>query len=229
MNRTMPRAVDIQAALAPLPVLRNRRPDTPSAEAAAAFARLAETRDGAVFAGMRADAGDDAIMLDAQLAEGPAMRFDLGDRARHVGAGQAETCGGLAEQFGIELRFGKGRVADAIDRCDRFFRIGEDVGGAARRFGQQAPGRISEPRTAIGPAAINAKIISRHERLLRGGGIAAEASRSRGPRLGGDFGADHNAKAAKTKVAWARKASAGAVLPPGRNGRGTGLVSPGAK
>ena len=51
MSRSKPKAVDIRATLAPLPVLRNRRPDTPGAEAAAAFARLAETRDGAVFAG----------------------------------------------------------------------------------------------------------------------------------------------------------------------------------
>jgi uncharacterized cupin superfamily protein len=51
MNRRKPVAVDIQAAIAPLPILRTRRPDTPAAEAAGAFARLAETRDGAVFAG----------------------------------------------------------------------------------------------------------------------------------------------------------------------------------
>jgi uncharacterized cupin superfamily protein len=51
MNRRKPVAVDIQAAIAPLPILRMRRPDTPAAEASAAFARLAETRDGAVFAG----------------------------------------------------------------------------------------------------------------------------------------------------------------------------------
>ena len=51
MSHRQPKAVDIQAALAPLPVLRNRRPDTPGPESAAAFARLAETRDGAVFAG----------------------------------------------------------------------------------------------------------------------------------------------------------------------------------
>jgi len=47
----MPKAVDIRKALAGLPVLRNRRPDTPEPEAAAAFATLAETRNGGVFAG----------------------------------------------------------------------------------------------------------------------------------------------------------------------------------
>lgn len=51
MSDTLPKAVDIQAALAPLSVLRNRHPNTPGPEVAAAFARLAETRNGAVFAG----------------------------------------------------------------------------------------------------------------------------------------------------------------------------------
>jgi quercetin dioxygenase-like cupin family protein len=51
MSRNKPIAVDIRATIAPLPILHNRRADTPAAEAATAFARLAETRDGAVFAG----------------------------------------------------------------------------------------------------------------------------------------------------------------------------------
>jgi len=47
----MPKAVEIRKALAGLPVLRNRRPDTPEPEAAAAFATLAKTQSGGVFAG----------------------------------------------------------------------------------------------------------------------------------------------------------------------------------
>ena len=47
----MPKAVDIREAIAHLPVLRNRRPDTQESEAKAAFAVLAETRNGGVFAG----------------------------------------------------------------------------------------------------------------------------------------------------------------------------------
>ena len=47
----MPKAVDIREAIAPLPVLRNRRPETQESEAEAAFAVLAETRNGGVFAG----------------------------------------------------------------------------------------------------------------------------------------------------------------------------------
>ena len=47
----MPKAVDVSDAIAPLPVLRNRRPETRGPEADAAFATLAETRNGGVFAG----------------------------------------------------------------------------------------------------------------------------------------------------------------------------------
>ncbi len=55
----MPRAVDVSDAIAPLPVLRNRKPETQGPEggpeggpeADAAFATLAETRNGGVFAG----------------------------------------------------------------------------------------------------------------------------------------------------------------------------------
>jgi uncharacterized cupin superfamily protein len=51
MGRIRPTPVDINAALAPLPMLRNRGPQTPGPEKEAAFARLAETHNGAVFAG----------------------------------------------------------------------------------------------------------------------------------------------------------------------------------
>jgi mannose-6-phosphate isomerase-like protein (cupin superfamily) len=47
----MVKAVDIKAALAPLPVLHGRSPDTPDEESAKAFTTLADYRDGGVFAG----------------------------------------------------------------------------------------------------------------------------------------------------------------------------------
>ena len=47
----MVKAVDIEKALAGLPVLHGRGPDTSEDEAGAAFATLAETQDGGVFAG----------------------------------------------------------------------------------------------------------------------------------------------------------------------------------
>lgn len=47
----MPKAVDIAAAIAPLPTLHNRRPESHGPEVDAAFAILAETETGGVFAG----------------------------------------------------------------------------------------------------------------------------------------------------------------------------------
>ncbi len=47
----MAKAVDIKAALAPLPVLRGRTPETGRDEAAKSFATLAPFGDGGVFAG----------------------------------------------------------------------------------------------------------------------------------------------------------------------------------
>ncbi|HJQ58321.1 MAG TPA: cupin domain-containing protein [Vineibacter sp.] len=51
MKQTRAKPADIHAALAALPALRNRGPQTPEHEVQAAFARLSETRDGAVYAG----------------------------------------------------------------------------------------------------------------------------------------------------------------------------------
>jgi uncharacterized cupin superfamily protein len=47
----MPKAVSVSEAIAPLPVLRNRKPETQGTKVDAAFAMLAETRNGGVFAG----------------------------------------------------------------------------------------------------------------------------------------------------------------------------------
>lgn len=47
----MPKPVHIKNALAGLPVLRGRRPDTPIEETAPSFTTLATTEDGGVFAG----------------------------------------------------------------------------------------------------------------------------------------------------------------------------------
>ncbi len=47
----MVKAVDIQATLAGLPVLRGRSAETPEEEAAEAFATLADFGDGGIFAG----------------------------------------------------------------------------------------------------------------------------------------------------------------------------------
>ncbi len=47
----MVKAIDIEAALATRPVLRERSPETPADEEAEAFATLAAFRDGGIFAG----------------------------------------------------------------------------------------------------------------------------------------------------------------------------------
>ncbi len=71
----MPKAVNISDAIAALPVLRNRAPDTQGPEAEAAFATLAETQNGGVFAGS----------FDG---ESPWERHINGDELVHVLAGE---------------------------------------------------------------------------------------------------------------------------------------------
>ncbi len=88
---------------------------------------------------MGADAGDDAVMLDANGFERPGMGFDLGDGTGHVGAGEAET--GLVSQQEVPVASPasvQGRAADLVDIGDCFGGVGEDVGGTTRRLGDQA-------------------------------------------------------------------------------------------
>ena len=68
------KAVDIQAELARLPVLRGRAADTTAAEAAAAFATLAPFREGGIFAG-------------SFEGESPWERHSMGDELVHILAG----------------------------------------------------------------------------------------------------------------------------------------------
>lgn len=71
----MVKAVDIQASLAGLPVLRDRGAETPEVEVDEAFATLAEFRDGGVFAG-------------SFTGESPWERHSKGDELVHVLAGE---------------------------------------------------------------------------------------------------------------------------------------------
>ncbi len=70
------KAVHIETELAKHPVLRGRRPDTPEAEAAEAFATLAALRDGGLFAGR----------FDGESAW---ERHPQGDELVHILAGRA--------------------------------------------------------------------------------------------------------------------------------------------
>ena len=72
----MVKAVDIEAALAGRPTLRNRGPETTDEEAAAAFATLAAFRDGGIFAG-------------SFQGESEWERHRQGDELVHVLAGEA--------------------------------------------------------------------------------------------------------------------------------------------
>ncbi len=89
-----PKAVDIDAAIAPLPVLKNRTPETEGSEAASAFAVLAETETGAVFAGSfegtsaweRHPNGDELVQVlvgETQLT----IKMEDGDHTLHMQAG----------------------------------------------------------------------------------------------------------------------------------------------
>ena len=71
----MVKAVDIQATLAGLPVLRGRGTDTPEDEVSEAFATLADFGDGGIFAG-------------SFQGESPWERHTKGDELVHVLAGE---------------------------------------------------------------------------------------------------------------------------------------------
>ncbi|MEM7226418.1 MAG: cupin domain-containing protein [Pseudomonadota bacterium] len=79
----MAKAIHIETELAGRPVLRDRGPETTPEEAAAAFARLAEFRDGALFAGSfqgqspweRHGSGDELV----QILKGTATLTILSD------------------------------------------------------------------------------------------------------------------------------------------------------
>ncbi len=89
-----PKAVDIDAATAPLPVLKNRTPETEGPEADSAFTTLAETETGGVFAGSfegssaweRHPNGDELVQVlagETQLT----IRMEDGDHTLHMKAG----------------------------------------------------------------------------------------------------------------------------------------------
>ena len=88
MSRIRPTPVDINAALAPLSMLRNRGPETSGPDKEAAFARLAETHNGAVFAGSfqgqsdweRHRNGDELV----QILAGETQLTIVTDESRHV-------------------------------------------------------------------------------------------------------------------------------------------------
>lgn len=90
----MVKPVDIQAALAGLPVLRGRSRHTPEDEAAASFARLARFGDGAIFTGSfqgdsdweRHSKGDELVQIIAGATR-LTILTDAGPRELELKAG----------------------------------------------------------------------------------------------------------------------------------------------
>ena len=109
----MVKAVDIEAALAGLPVLQRRRADTPEDEAAAAFATLADFRDGGVFAGSFA-------------GESPWERHPKGDELVQVLAG-ATTLTVLTDEGPQVLEMKAGMLAVVPQGCWHRFHAPEGV------------------------------------------------------------------------------------------------------
>ena len=99
----MVKAVDISAELAKLPVLHNRRPDTPGEESGPAFATLAETRDGGVFAGS----------FDG---DSPWERHNHGDELVHILAGEA-TVTVITDDGPQELKMTAGMLTVVPQGC----------------------------------------------------------------------------------------------------------------
>lgn len=90
----MPKAIDIQAELTSLTHLKNRQKDMPEKEVGAAFSRLAEYVEGAVFTGS----------FDG---ESPWERHSKGDELVHVLEGQTTlTILGAQGDDILELRAG---------------------------------------------------------------------------------------------------------------------------
>lgn len=118
----MIRAVDIKAELAGLPVLRERRVNTPADEVGAAFATLAPFRDGSVFAGRfsgdtpweRHRKGDELV----QILDGAATLTIMTDEGAPVvraprGHADRRPAGALAPVRGARRRHGAERDAAA--------------------------------------------------------------------------------------------------------------------
>jgi uncharacterized cupin superfamily protein len=99
----MPKAVHVLGAIAHLPVLRNRKPETQAPEADAAFAMLAETRDGGVYAG-------------SFEGESAWERHNNGDELVHVLAGETRLTI-LTAEGRTELEMNAGTVTVVPQGC----------------------------------------------------------------------------------------------------------------
>lgn len=104
----MPKAIDIQAALAPLRVLHHRRPDMQGADTDGVFATLAETNLGGVFAGS----------FDGESAW---ERHRNGDELVQILAGETRLTI-MAEDGPVELEMKAGMLTVVPQGCWHKFR-----------------------------------------------------------------------------------------------------------
>lgn len=109
----MIKAIDIEAELAKLPVLRDRRPETPADEAEAAFATLAAFRDGGLFTG-------------SFQGESPWERHAKGDELVHILAGAARLTI-LTEEGPQVLELSAGMLTVVPQGCWHRFNAPEGV------------------------------------------------------------------------------------------------------
>src|SRR5690606_18698689 len=138
----------------------------------------------------RAGMGDVDIVIDLDAGKGPGTRGKFGTGRIHTPARHAEAGVGVGG-LGIVDAGGEEDIARTLadGAIGRFAVIDLQVGTTVLDFGKGLEIFVSKTHAAVGAAAINAKIISGHAGVSVEGGI-----------LGCRFGADHNAKAAKTKV-----------------------------
>ena len=151
--------------------------------------------------------GDVDVVIDLDAGEGPGTRRKGIAGRIHAAAGHAETgigIGGFRVVDAGSLEHVAGAIGDGL--VGRIAAINLQIGPAVLDLRQRLEILVGQAHAAIGATTINAKVISRHERQLRrwrGNWRSRDLLRS--PKLGGHFGADHNAKAAKTKVVVPRK------------------------
>jgi hypothetical protein len=134
--------------------------------------------------------GDVDIVIDLDPGKGPGARRKFSTGGIHAPARHAETGIGIGSLRIVDAGRPEHVARTLADGpIGRLAVIDLQVGTAVLDFGKGLEIFVSKTHAAIGAAAINAKIISGHAGVSVEGGI-----------LRCRFGADHNAKDAKTKV-----------------------------
>ncbi|MEQ9638764.1 MAG: cupin domain-containing protein [Alphaproteobacteria bacterium] len=113
MTDTTPKAISIADALAGRPMLDGRRPDTPAEEASAAFATLADFREGSIFTGRF-------------RGESPWERHRMGDELVHILDG-ATTLTIVTDDGPVDLDLKTGMLTVVPQGCWHRFKSADGV------------------------------------------------------------------------------------------------------